>query len=616
MKSMLIILFFTQLNFVKNEAVVIYEREFERNVINSVLLKNYEISYQSKYLPFIVVRFNEKRKDINEVIKELSNIKGVKKVTRNAILKPFAVPNDPLYYLQWHFKKIGMENAWDFGFGSQNVKVAVLDDGFAYRNGPIPSYESDEVISSDGRYHMAPDLENINVIATYDFIHGDSFPDPSSPHGTHVLGTIAQTTNNFYGVAGISPDVSLILVQVLGPTGGTASQIADGIAFAINKGAKVMNMSLGGPPGDSSGMTVLHLAIKEAYSKGALILCAAGNSGVSELSYPAGFKEAVAVGATDYNDSLTWYSQYGEGLEIVAPGGDLNVDANGDGNPDGVLQNTCYESGGKPIVDSFYFFLLQGTSMATPHVTGVVALCLSQDSMLTNLDLRIIITGTAFDLGEKGYDLRYGFGRIDAFKAVSFSAQSQYVVYPGDADANGVVDERDIIPIGLYFGITGPARNAGTNFEPQLAEKWLPRMATFADCNGDGIIDERDVLTVGKNFGLTYTSNYFTNSFYLNLPEIQEKKNNFYLIYNSTNNFKIKKLLTRILNLEVKKDETTPKFSIFDKKIKIKGYKYSIFDIAGRKIIQNTTLLQNKGIYFLIYKKGDKKIKIKKIILK
>jgi len=615
MSKFFILFFILNSNFKRDEVVVIFEKGLERDIISSVENLGYKVSYISEYLPFFTVKFNPAKENIEQVIEKLKKFPGVRKVTRNAILKPFATPNDPLYTYQWHFQKIGMGTAWNYGFGSSTVKIAVLDDGFAYRTAPIPSHEQNEVISSDGNYHQAPDLQGLNIAATYDFYHNDNYPDPSSPHGTHVLGTVAQTTNNSYGVAGIAPDVSIILVQVLGPGGGSASQIADGVSFAIQNGAKVINMSLGGPPGDSTGMDVLHLAIKNAYEQGVLIICAAGNDGVSELSYPAGYKECVAVGATDYFDSLTWYSQFGQGIEIVAPGGDLNADWNNDGYADGILQNTCYESGGLPKVDSFAFFFYQGTSMASPHVTGVAALCLSQDPQLSNLDLRRILTGTTIDLGESGYDTVYGFGRLDAANAVTLASLNQYIVYPGDADANGVVNEMDVLPIGLYFGIQGPARNQGDNWEPQFSDKWSPRMATFADCNGDGIINEQDVLTIGKNFGLSHTNYYFSSSFNVDIPEFYENKTFFYYIFETTENKEIKRFLAEILDIRYSEKE---KISIFKRNIDSGIKDLKIFDVTGRKIeISGLKIPEKyKGIFFMVYKRNGEVFKTKRIIVK
>ncbi len=600
-------------NYKSDEVVVIYEENQKINLINSVLNTGYKISHISEYLPFFIIKFDPEKENIEEVIYKLKNIEGVKKVTKNAILNKFFIPNDPFYPYQWHFKKIGTESAWDKTFGNQNIKVAVLDDGFAYRNGKIPSYELSDVISSDGNYHIAPDLEGLNVFAAYDFYHGDSFPDPSSNHGTHVLGTIGEATNNSRGVCGIAPSVSFILVQVLGPSGGAATDIADGISFAVQKGAKVINMSLGGKPGDSTGMDVLHMAIRNAYNQGVLIVAAAGNEGTPKLSYPAGYKECVAVGATDYIDSLSYYSQYGRGIELVAPGGDLSADLNNDGYADGVLQNTCYYSQGKPVVDSFAYFFFQGTSMASPHVAGVAALCLSVDPLLSNLDLRRILTGTAIDLGEKGYDTVFGFGRISASRAVNFAAQSLYTVYPGDADANGVVDEMDVLPIGIYFGLTGPARNLPDNFVPQPAQKWNPRMATFADCNGDGVINEQDVLTIGKNFGLTHLFFYFGNSFSFFIPEIEEKKEFFYILYKTTDDDRIKKFLSGLLKINEKEN----RISLFSREIDVSLKDIKIFDISGRKVFSERKIPSNyRGIFFILYKKEGKINKEKRIIVK
>lgn len=610
-----LLLFFLIKSYKRDEVVIIYEENLKVNVINSVLNTGYKISYISKYLPFFVIKFDPEKENIVEVIYKLKNIEGVKKVTKNAILNKFFIPNDPFYSYQWHFKKIGTETAWDKTLGNQNIKVAVLDDGFAYRNGKIPSYELNEVISSDGFYHMAPDLESLKVIAAYDFYHNDSFPDPSSPHGTHVLGTIGEATDNSKGVCGIAPSVSFILVQVLGPSGGTASQIAEGVSFAVKKGAKIINMSLGGAPGDSTGFDVLHMALRNAYRSGVLLVVAAGNQGVPKLSYPAGYKECVAVGATDYIDSLSYYSQYGRGIELVAPGGDLNSDLNNDGYGDGVLQNTCKEVQGKPKVDDFGYFFFQGTSMASPHISGVAALCLSVDTLLSNLDLRRILSGTAIDLGKKGYDTIFGFGRVSASRAVNFAAQSLYTVYPGDADANGIVNEMDVLPLGIYFGLTGPARNLGDNFVPQPAQKWTPRMATFADCNGDGVINEQDVLTIGKNFSLTHPLNYFMISFLSFIPEIEEKRDFFYLLYMASDNKEIKRFLSFLFNID--NGEPDRKIVIFEREIEGDLKNIKIFDVSGKRLNLKRRIPSNyKGIFFILYSKEGEIKKEKRVIIR
>ena len=342
-----------------------------------------------------------------------------------AINRAFWVPNDPLFSYQWHFDSdhINMPAAWDSERGSSGVIIGILDTGIAFEDYIIPSYEQGEVSSKDGKYHRAPDFNSSQFVAGYDFIHEDSHPNDQFGHGTHVAGTVAQATNNGIGVAGMAPNCRLMPVQVLTYKGsGPATVTADGIIWAADHGAKVINLSLGGRPGDSTGMTIEHEAIIYAQNKGVVVVAAAGNDEAGQLSYPAGFPECIAVAALDYNNQLAWYSQYGPGLDISAPGGDVGADENDDGYADGVLQNTYLYMGdgtNGARVDTFGYFFLQGTSMATPHVVGLATLLISHG--ITGVEnVKQAIYETATYLGSSGYDTRYGWGMINPLAALNY----------------------------------------------------------------------------------------------------------------------------------------------------------------------------------------------------
>ncbi|MCI0414775.1 S8 family peptidase [bacterium] len=265
------------------------------------------------------------------------------------------VPNDPYYKHQWHLDIIGMKEAWDFPRGS-DVIVAVIDTGVAFEK--------------HGSRFRVEDLGETQFAKPHNFISGDEHASDDHGHGTHVAGTIAQLTNNKVGVAGVAPNVKIMPLKVLNSRGfGTYGDIAAAIRYAADNGAKVINMSLGGP----FPSFVLHKAIKYAKEKGVTIVCAAGNSGRSGLSYPAKYSECISVSAVRFDRTLSWYSSYGKGLTIAAPGGDMNVDQNGDGLMDGVLQNTLNPQ--DPTKQGY--FLFQGTSMATPHVAAAAALLVS-----------------------------------------------------------------------------------------------------------------------------------------------------------------------------------------------------------------------------------------------
>lgn len=351
--------------------------------------------------------------------------KDVRAAEKNHILHALWVPNDTHYKLQWHFNKpdfIYAEQGWDVERGEPKVVVAIIDTGAAYEDRPVPSSEQEEVIGSS--YHRAPDLAGTNFVPAYDFVHDDPHPNDQNGHGTHVAGTVAQTTNNAADVAGLAHKCSIMPVQVLDYKGsGTSSDVADGIDFARKKGAHVISMSLGGPDKDY----ILQIACEQAEKAGVVVVAASGNDGAASIYYPAGFDSVIAVGAVDYTGELAWYSNYGPGQELVAPGGDTLADENGDGYPDGVLQmtyNQIYEPGSLPWLEgklanvtTFTNYYLQGTSMACPHAAALAALVIA-NGVTDNAEVRKVLRGSATDLGGSGYDNRYGYGLINCEAAL------------------------------------------------------------------------------------------------------------------------------------------------------------------------------------------------------
>ncbi|MEO0237752.1 MAG: S8 family serine peptidase, partial [candidate division WOR-3 bacterium] len=212
--------------------------------------------------------------------------------------------------------------------------------------------------------------------------------------------------------AGIVQSPTVVVLRVLDQTGqGNLTDIVDAIDYAVNNGCKILNLSLGGPAGDSTGWTPLHQAIINARNNGVAVVCASGNEGVSQLSYPAGFDEAISCGAVDYNFTRTYYSQYGTNLDFVAPGGVVYQDNNGDGDYDGgILAPMIEQTDSIPVVSSFYLYFLEGTSFSTPHLSSLFALMFSLGYNLE--EIVDIFISTAIDLGAPGYDLQYGYGYV------------------------------------------------------------------------------------------------------------------------------------------------------------------------------------------------------------
>jgi len=359
-----------------------------------------------------------------ELIEALKVRPDVEYALLSTICHAHMVPNDPYYDpYQWYFPKINCEQAWDISTGT-SVLVAILDTGIAYEDYAVPSYELDTVKSGVTQYQQAPDLAGTSFAAGCDFINDDTHPNDNNSHGTHVAGTVSQTTNNSYGVAGMAFDCVLIPVKVLDYTGsGTAQTLVDGLYWATDHGAQVINMSLGWAPGYDPG-AVVHDAIQYAYNHGVVLVASSGNWGTSQVSYPAAYSEVIAVGATRYDDARASCSQYGSELEVCAPGGDIDVDENGDGYGDGVLQQTFsgYDPGPPEVLadpTDFGYRFFKGTSMAAPHTTALVAMMIANGQTGVE-NIRTILHETAVDLGSPGWDQYYGYGRIDAYAALTY----------------------------------------------------------------------------------------------------------------------------------------------------------------------------------------------------
>jgi serine protease len=310
-------------------------------------------------------------------------------------------PNDPKYPFQWHLDQIGMPQAWPKATG-KGTTVAVIDTGVAYAN--------------RGTFKRVPDLAKTSFVAGYDFVNDTEHPLDDHGHGTHVAGTIAQSTNNGIGVAGTAYRARIMPLKVLNSRGfGNIADIAEAVRFAADRGAKIINMSLG----SNRSSKILGSAVKYARNRGVVVVCAAGNNGQGKVSYPAAFPGVIGVAATQFDRTTTFYSNWGPEIDLAAPGGNTRVDQNGDGMPDGVLQNTILP--GRPAENDYLLFM--GTSMASPHVAGAAALVMQQG--VTEPDaVERLLTSTARHPQDKRRDERYGAGIVDVGAALDKSTTS------------------------------------------------------------------------------------------------------------------------------------------------------------------------------------------------
>ncbi|MCB0164970.1 MAG: S8 family serine peptidase [Anaerolineae bacterium] len=297
-------------------------------------------------------------------------------------------PNDPFFSKhQWNLQAIQMPAAWDVTRG-QDIVVAIIDTGVAFD---------------------APDLAGTDRMTGYDFVNNDADPRDDNGHGTHVAGTVAQTTNNGIGVAGVAFEATLLPVKALGASGnGSYSDIIKAITYAVDQGADVINMSLAG----RNGSQALQEAVRYAYDRGVVVVAAAGNDAQPTVYFPAGYDQyVIAVGAVRVDNAKTNYSNYGSALDLMAPGGDVGVDQNNDGYGDGVLQQTFNSSG-----SGFSYRFFEGTSMASPHVAGLAALLFAQNRNASPDQIEKYMTDSARNLGPAN---EFGAGLIQAANALA-----------------------------------------------------------------------------------------------------------------------------------------------------------------------------------------------------
>lgn len=303
--------------------------------------------------------------DLEQELQDLEEEPQVEAADYNYIREVSFTPDDPRFERQWGLIKTGFSEAWSNTKG-RGARIAVVDSGVDLEH---------------------PDIGRI--VAQKDFVEHDAEADDDEGHGTHVTGIAGALTNNGKGVAGGCPRCGLIIAKVVGRDGLTTdSKLVKGIGWSVNRGADVVNLSLG-DPGNSS---VLKEAVKDASARGAVVVAAAGNERTTKRQYPAAYHAAIAVSATNRKDKLASFSSRGDWVDLAAPGTSILSTL-----PDGYGRES-------------------GTSMSAPFVSALAGLLASQGMPADQIRHRMQTTAT--DLGPTGEDSLYGHGRIDAASAV------------------------------------------------------------------------------------------------------------------------------------------------------------------------------------------------------
>lgn len=289
------------------------------------------------------------------------------------------VPNDVLFNeYQWNLPTIDTLEGWNITRGSEKITVAVVDTGVDLDH---------------------PDLAG-NLVGGYNVMNPEQQPDDDVGHGSHVAGVISATVDNVEGIAGMSWFNHVMPVKVLDETGaGSTYNVAQGIIWATDHGAKVINMSLG----NYVDAEFLHDAIRYAYDRDVVLIAATGNDNTDKPGYPAAYPEVFAVSATDYRNQKAVFSNYGDYVDVVAPGENI--------------ASTYMQA---------QYAALSGTSMASPHVAALAAMIRSVNPALTNAEVIQLMRNSVTDLGPAGKDDVYGYGLIDVKKALESALQQQY----------------------------------------------------------------------------------------------------------------------------------------------------------------------------------------------
>ncbi len=355
------------------------------------------------------IRSIRNRQDFERLREEINSLS--RRGNNGGSRTPQVNPNDPYYSRTgswgqayddlWGVKKIGLSSAvWDL-YKGEGIKIGIVDTGVLLNHEDIAAniWTNPFEIAGNG---IDDDADGyVDDVRGWDFVDNDNNPMDLNGHGTHVAGIAAAVGNNSKGIIGVAPMAKIIPVRVLDAAGsGTFQAVANGIRYAAKAGAHIINVSLGGGYVDAYSTALVQDAVNFARSLGSVIVAAAGNSN-DNVDYftPANLDGVIAIGATDAYDSRAWFSNYGSKLFLTAPGVDILS-----------LGSSRYHIG-TTVASNYY--RASGTSMATPYVSGSLALLLNKYPGATLDFLKTQLKNGAADLGAVGWDPYYGYGRLN-----------------------------------------------------------------------------------------------------------------------------------------------------------------------------------------------------------
>lgn len=439
-------LFSNTANYEEGRVVITFMEDAAESEKQQVL-KRHRLKFveQIKNSPFVLAEA-ENKQDLASVASKLAGYDIVDYVEPNAKVERTFIPRDARYAKQWHLPKIEAPKAWDITRGAANVVVAVIDGGVQKNH---------------------PKLKSA-IVSPYNMVTGTTNYVPDD-HGTHVAGIIAAAFNN-QGTVGIAPNVKIMPINVFKGEEADAFTVSKAIMHAADKGADIINLSLGGTDYSSTA----DYAVQYASAKGATIIAASGNEKSGRNMYPAANKNVIAVSAISKKDRLASFSNYGKYIDVSAPG-------------EGILSTGARSD----------FIIMDGTSMAAPIVSGTAALLLSKNPFLTGAEVEKVLKSTAVDLGKRGWDSSFGNGRVNAYKALgkaaaplaNFSLSSAlYIDGSAKKVASFTVAKNRTVSVALQ------------NAKGQTVKKWkaIKSNGTPISLSWEGMLDNRKYAEDGK----------------------------------------------------------------------------------------------------------------------